>query len=73
MAIAVRGAREGFWTGVNTRAIAEPSFRQIRLSHDTGSIGAQGRPFLSAPRPFRLRLDESPLPLSPRPFRNVLE
>lgn len=55
------------------RTIAEPSFRQIRLSLDAGSIGAQGRPLRSAPRPFRLRLDESPLPLSPRPFRDVLE
>jgi hypothetical protein len=64
---------DGDFYQTSPRAIAAPSFRQIRLSLDTGSIGAQGRPFLSAPRPFRLRLDESPLPLSPRPFRNVLE
>ena len=55
------------------RALADPRFRQIRLTLDASSVGAQGRPLLRAPRPFRLRLDESPLPASPRPFRDVLE
>jgi hypothetical protein len=54
------------------RAIAEPSFRRIRLSLDAGSIGTPARSLLRPPRPFRLRLEESPLP-SPRPYRDVLE
>jgi len=55
------------------RTIADPSYRQIRITLEPGSIGRQGRPELDAPRPFRLRLDESPLPISPRPYRDVLE
>lgn len=55
------------------RALAEPSYRLIRLTLDASSVGAQGRPLHRTPRPFRLRLDESPLPASPRPFRDVLE
>lgn len=54
-------------------SLTDPSYRQIRISLEPSSIGIQGRPQLRAPRPFRLRLDESPPPISPRPYREVLE